>query len=36
MRLVAHYQVEMDQSMIFRAIKTRQIKNFLYCVWAYN
>jgi hypothetical protein len=22
--------------MIIRAIKTRQIKDFLYCVWAFN
>ena len=34
--LVAYYQVELDEAMILRAIKTRQIKRFLYCVWAFN
>lgn len=36
MRLVAYYQVEIEEKMIIRAIKTRQIKKFLYCVWAFN
>lgn len=34
--LVTYYQVEIDKDMIIRAIKTRQIKDFLYCVWAFN
>ena len=36
MSLVAYYEVELKEEMIVRAIKTRQIKNFLYCVWAFN
>ena len=34
--LAAHYQVEIEESMIIRAIKTRQTQYFLYCVWAFN
>jgi len=33
--LVAEYQIAIDEKMIIRAVKTKQM-NFLYCVWAFN
>jgi len=33
--LVAEYQIAIDEQMIIRAVKTRQM-NFLYCIWAFN
>ena len=33
--LVAKYNIAIDENMLIRSIKTRQMK-FLYCVWAFN